>query len=790
MTDTVSGYYYLPIILYTSTELRSWLRCRFPLTKTAAPPANAVQSAKLLRLLQRTAGGVARFLSGARLAALVLLGVLTWVHWLNPVPVEIVRTRVFDLYQNLRPRPALEESPVVIVDIDEKSLAAYGQWPWPRTLVAQLVLALKNAGVRAIGFDIVFAEGDRTSPEYASRFMAGLDDPTFEKLQALPRNDAILGEQLRGANVVLGQSVTSDMPGTQRDPPRTTSVNTIGDVADFVPNLPFLIRNIGDLEATASGRGVFSLLSERDGIVRRVPSAMRVGNVIHPALSLELLRVVLGRKSIDIRARTALGIDALRVPPFVIPTDRLGRMWVYYAPRDTLRTYSIHDILIGATGADKLRNRIVLIGTSAAGLLDIRATPLDGLVPGVEVHAQLLDMILSQNYLYRPGWALPAEILATAFAGLLMTLLVPALGALPALIAGVMAAGILSGGSWFLFSRHGMLLDPTWSIITVGLVFGLLVFWAYFREETERRRLRGAFAQYLSPALVERLVREPGQLKLGGETRDMTMLFCDVRGFTTISEQYKSDPQGLTSLINRLLTPLSRAILDRNGTIDKYMGDNIMAFWNAPIDDTDHRAHACEAALALHEALADLNTERAAEAAAAGSGEYVPLRVGVGINTGAAVVGNMGSDMRFDYSVLGDAVNLAARLEHQSKVYGVDTVIGEETAQALDGRFALLELDLIAVRGKTEGVRIFALMGGSDRAATPEFREWQARNGEMLAAYRAQDWARAEALARELRANGDTSAGVYYDLFLERFAEFRENPPPPDWNGVHVATTK
>lgn len=762
------------------------------MTTVTAPPARTTtrspDRSPALRLLQRAAGRVGRFLSGARVAAFALIAALTWVHWLDPTPVEVARTRVFDLYQNLRPRPPLESSPVAIVDIDEKSLAAYGQWPWPRTLVAQLVAALKNAGVRAIGFDVVFAEGDRTSPEYASRFMAGLDDATFEKLQALPRNDTILADQLRGANAVLGQSASYEAAGAQGEAPRRTSINTIGDIAGFIPSFPALIRNIAELEATASGRGVFSLIGERDGIVRRVPSAVRVGDEIHPALSLELLRVALGRKSIDIRAKSAFGIDALRVSPLIIPTDRLGRIWVYYTPRETLRTYSIRDVLTGEVGAGELRNRIVLVGTSAAGLLDLRSTPLDTAVPGVEIHAHLLDMILGQSFLSRPAWAQSAEILATALSGLLVALLVPALGALPALLASVAIGAVLSGGSWWLFSRQGLLLDATYPIVAATLVFGLLLVWGYFNEETEKRRIRGAFAQYLSPTLVAQLANDPSRLKLGGETREMTMLFCDVRGFTTLSERYKSDPQGLTTLVNRLLTPLSRAVLDRAGTIDKYMGDCIMAFWNAPVEDPDHQAHACEAALAMHLALAGVNAEREAEAAAAGE-EFLPLRIGVGVNTGTAVVGNMGSDMRFDYSVLGDAVNLASRLEGQSKTYGVDTVLGEETAGTLDGRFALLELDLIAVKGKTEGVRIFGLMGGPDRAGAPDFRELQARNDEMLAAYRARRWDEAEALARAQRGAEDTPAG-FYDLMLERIREYREHPPPADWNGVYVATSK
>ena len=739
------------------------------------------------RRLARLARSAGRFLA-ARVISLGLLAVLIWVQLFDPKPVEVVRTRVFDLYQNLRPRPVLENSPVVVADIDERSLAAYGQWPWPRTLVAQLVAALNASGARAVGFDVVFAEGDRTSPEYASRFMAGLDDATFEKLGKLPRNDAILAEQMRAAAVVLGQPVVEAALETERAP-LAPSVNTIGDVRRFVPAFPALLRNIGELEAAASGRGVFSLLAESDGIVRRVPSVLRVEDAIHPTLALELLRVALGRRSIDVRAGE-FGIDALRLSPFVVPTDEKGRIWVYYSPRETLRdrTHSVLDILSGATPREQLHRRIVLVGTSAAGLLDLRSTPLESTVPGVEIHAQLLDMILAENYLLRPNWTAAVEVLATLLAGTLVALLVPTLGALAALIAGVLVVAAVAGGSWWGFVGHGLLLDASYPTVATGLLFVVIVFQGYFREEVEKRRIRNAFGQYLSPALVEQLADDPAQLRLGGETKDMTMLFCDVRGFTTISERYKADPTGLTTLINRLLTPLSNAILEHGGTIDKYMGDCVMAFWNAPLADAEHPIRACRAALALHDALAELNARRAAEAAETGA-DHIPLRVGAGINSGSVVVGNMGSSMRFDYSVLGDAVNLASRLEGQSKLYGVDTILGEDTVRSLDRRFAVLELDRIVVQGKTRGVRIFALLGDSQFAASPLFEALEARQGELLAAYRSRQWNRAERFARELRDRQDAPS-AYYDMMLERIASYRQQPPPPDWNGDYEAATK
>ena len=728
------------------------------------------------------ARGSSRLFGRGRLTALVLLAVLTVLQWMDPAPVEILRTRAFDLYQGMRPRPTPKHASVAVADIDEKSLAAYGQWPWPRTLVAQLVLALNRAGAAAIGFDIVFAESDRTSPEYASRFMAGLDDATFATLQTLPRNDTVLAKQIAVAPVVLGQTAAL-APQRQDTPKPNSSVNTIGNVGAFLPRFPALLRNLAEFESVARGIGVFSLLPERDGIVRRIPAAITVGDMVFPALSIELLRVATGNASIDIRSSGTRGIHALRVAPFVVPTDPLGRIWVRYAPRDGSRTFSIRDILTGAVGADELRGRIVLIGTSAAGLLDMRATPLEGVVPGVEIHAQVLDMILANDYLRRPGWARSAELLCTILAGLLIVLLVPGGGAIAALSTGVAVTGAIAAGSWALFVERGILLDATWPIAAAISTLGLVVYRSYFREQTEKRHIRGTFSQYLSPTLVEQLADDPNRVQLGGETREMTMLFCDIRGFTSISERHKRDPQRLTALVNGLLTPLSRAVLDHGGTIDKYIGDCIMAFWNAPLMDAAHRRNACSAALAMRAAVAELNAGSVGESASE------PMRVGIGINTGTVVVGNIGSDMRFDYSVLGDAVNLAARLEGLSKLYGVEVVVGEETVDAHGDEFAFLELDLIAVQGRSEGVRIFALLGDAETGAPPSFGESRERNAEMLRAYRRQCWGEAAAIAEALRCRPGMPAD-HYALMLQRIQAYRTDPPPADWDGVHIATTK
>lgn len=760
--------------MYAGAGGASSLRQALAVTRRARPGASLVA-------VRRVVG--TSFRRGRVLAA-VLLGGLLLVQWRDPPPVEVLRTRSFDLYQNIKPREQPAESLVAVADIDERSLERYGQWPWPRTLVAQLVLALRAAGASAIGFDVVFAEGDRTSPEFASRFMAELDDATFDLLQTLPRNDAVLATQIEAAPVVLGQSVGSATAPAAESvgfPPPQQSMNIVGPVVDFLPRFPRLLRNLPELEAAAKGIGLFSLLPESDGIVRRVPAAISVDGEVFPTLTIELLRVATGSASIDVRASPEAGVTALRVHPFIVPTDRHGRFWVRFAPRDPRRYHSIVDILSGEVGAAELAGSIVLVGTSAAGLFDLRATPLESVVPGVDVHAQALDMILAGDFIQRPDWTRPAEWLAALVGGVLVIALVPSLGALAGLGLGLGAMTAIGALSWYLFADRGILFDASWPLLTGFTLLGTLFVARAMREQTEKRHIRSTFSQYLSPDVVKQLANSADRVRLGGDTREMTMLFCDIRGFTTISEEYKNDPQGLILLVNRLLTPLSNAVLEHRGTIDKYIGDCVMAFWNAPLADKSHRRNACAAALDMIAALHRVNRERAAHGAVA------PMRIGIGINTGTVVVGNMGSDMRFDYSVLGDAVNLAARLEGQSKTYGVDIIVGEETARGSGDEFELLELDLIAVKGKSEGVRVFGLLGA--RGAHEGFRALREANAAMLAAYRRQAWDEAGARVREIQAMPAAPA-AYLELMRKRIAKYRAEPPGDTWNGVYIATGK
>ena len=550
---------------------------------------------------------------------------------------------------------------------------------------------------------------------------------------------------------------------------------------------PGLLRNVPELELAAAGRGLFTIRPERDGIVRRVPIVMRAEETIVPSLTLEMLRVASGS------------------PAILLRTDEAGMQGVAFAasrsrPTATGSYGCISRIMTGAASSrrrtcstaaadpDRFRSRLVLIGTSAVGLLDLKTTPTEPAMPGVEVHAQLLESMLGKTVLTSPSYATLAELALAVLVGLAVIALAPLLGAWTLFWVGGAMAALLAGVSWYYFWQRNLLIDFTFPLIASSLIYLTLVFTNYLRAHSERRQIRSAFGQYLSPVLVEQLAQSPEKLVLGGEERVMTLLFSDVRGFTTIAEQYKDDPQGLTHLMNRLLTPLTNAIVDRKGTIDKYIGDAIMAFWNAPLDDPAQEANACEAAFRMLEALDRLNAERRAEAEAVGH-PFLPMKVGIGINTGPCVVGNMGSDLHFNYSVLGDAVNLAARLELQTKSYGVAILIGARTAAAVGRLFTVLELDLLQVKGKTEPERIYTIVGRTEERGA--FAALAALNAEMLMHYHGREWQKClETILRCRELGREAGLEEFYNLYIERVRRLIEAPPEPGWDGVWVAERK
>lgn len=723
----------------------------------------------------------------SRLAGLVLLLALLVLRILDPAPVEALRLAAFDIFQQIKPREAMQ-APVAIVDLDDASIEELGQWPWPRDRMAALVDAIAADGAAAIGFDVIFSEPDRLSPARLAE-TAALPESMREGLEALPDNDALFAAAIARARVVTGQtSVRLAGDRVVRSDLREVPHALIGeDPRPWLQSYPRLLQNLPEIEDAAAGRGVFSTRPDPDGIYRRAPLVMLVEDQIRLGLAPELLRVASGGGAFALRTNEA-GVEGVVLARQLVPTAADGTVWPYLSPSDRARFVSAADILKGRMDPGRLNGHLVLVGTSAIGLEDFRPTPLGMAMAGVEIHAQILENILTGTLLERPNTAIAVELVITALLGLIIVILVPAFRAgFVVILALVVIAGYL-GGSWYAFDTSRHLLDPSFP---VGAALITLIFMAmlnYIREERLRRHIRQAFGQYVSPDLVATLADHQAELKLGGERRDLTLLFSDVRGFTTIAESYRKNPEGLTHLMNRFLTALSNAILDERGTIDKFMGDAVMAFWNAPMDVEDHADAACRAALNMYAAVEALNAQRVAEE---GPGT-LPIDVGIGLSTGPCTVGNMGSDMRFDYTAIGDTVNLASRLEGLTKNYGISIVVSETVHDAVAGDFALLEIDLVQVKGKTLPVTIFGLFGGADLVTRDEW-DWLLRtNNRMRAAYAMGHWDEARDLLpriSEIAGKLGVDLSGYVALYEERLGALSAHPPE-GWDGVFVATSK
>ncbi len=725
---------------------------------------------------------------------LSILGLAVALNIANPPLLQSLRLNVFDTLLIAHPRP-YEDMPVKIVDIDDESLKRLGQWPWPRVKVAEMIDRLTAAGAGAIALDIVFAEPDRTSPSQIIPVWKEQNILGDTALDSLPDHDAIFAESLANANAVTGFVLNEQL--TQKKPALKAGYAIAGDdPSPYLERFTGSVISLPELEAAATGNGALNSIPERDGVIRRIPMLFGLGGKLYPTLSAEALRIAQGASTYVVKATGAsgeasygsdAGLVGIKIGQFEVPTDASGKFWVHYTDYTPKRYIPAWRVFKDNFDPATVDGQIILVGTSAAGLKDLRATPLNSAASGVEVHAQAIEQVLLQHFITRPDWMHGAELLSMIAVGLILIALI---AYLPFIWSAAFAVAALGGAAWFSwwsFTANNMLVDPVTPSIAVLFVYLTESLRHFITTEREKQQVRDAFSHYMSPALVERLAEHPEALKLGGEMREMTILFCDIRGFTTISEQF--DAEGLTRFINRFLTPMTDEILAREGTIDKYMGDCIMAFWNAPLDDDKHAEHGCLSALGMQRTLLDLNAALKQEAEEKNT-RYIPVNIGIGLNTGECCVGNMGSDQRFDYSVLGDDVNLASRLEGQSKTYGVTTVIGDNTAKQLEG-MAVLELDLIMVKGKTSAVRIHTLLGDKELAESDAFTKLKKAHDAMLKAYRAQEWDAAEKAGKTCRKHlGELEISGLYDLYDERIAAYKQTPPPADWDGVFVALTK
>lgn len=676
---------------------------------------------------------------------------------------------------------------MVIVDIDEESLQQIGQWPWPRTVFADLIDKLGEMGAVVVAFDVIFAEPDRTSPRLVGASLAEIGPELRQTLADLPDHDVVMANAMRENRVVLGQPASARELGhiTETPLPTAAIAELNGDPRPYLVAFADTVRSVPVLETAAKGIGLVTIPPEIDGVVRRVPALAAVGDLVMPALSIETLRVATGQSTVAVRSGNS-GVREIVLQGVAIPTDQRGRMWVYYSESNTELYVSATDILNGTADPARFANRIVLVGSSAAGLNDIKATPISGNMAGVEIHAQLLEGILTSDFLRRPTWAIGAERGFMIVVGLLVAVLGTRLSAgwMPPLV--VLTSGTFLAASWLSFSWYNLLIDGVYPAMAVSSLVLWLTVAKYIREEQQRRAMRLMFNQYLAPAMIDRLVADPEQLVLAGESRELTIMFADIRGFTTLSEKFSDSPQRLTQLINRYFTGMTAEVLRRDGTIDKYIGDAMMAFWNAPVDCPDHPRQACLASIAVLESVRRINDEIAVELTA----DEVPfgaLTIGIGLNTGECQVGNLGSEQRFNYSAMGDPVNVASRIEDQTKLYGVGILIGENTRAGVSD-LAMLPADLILLKGKVAPTWIHALLGDDAFAARPDFIELSDLHQKMLDAYQARRWDIAENYMLQCRKIG-AAFGLHrlYKLYQDRISEMRKADPGSDWNGVTIA---
>ncbi|MBD63243.1 MAG: adenylate/guanylate cyclase domain-containing protein [Gammaproteobacteria bacterium] len=714
---------------------------------------------------------------------LVFAVLISFLPIINPLQIFTnLQNYSFDTFQKALPREVYTDDPVVIIDIDDGSLSQIGQWPWSRNHLAQLTNQTYLAA--ALGFDIVFAEPDRTNPQ--NLISAYPENELLSKeLNALPNNDQLFAEAIvNHGTVALGQAL--NLKNQSTSPKNKFGLVIQGDdPRQFITNFSGAQTNIKLLDEAAQGIGSMSI-GNNDAIVRQLPTFERVNDKFIPSLALEVSRIAVGASTYQIKSSNAssekaygsqTGINHVKLGPLTIPTTANGNAWIYFAPTKDIPSVSAADVLLGKVEPEFFAGKVALVGTSAAGLLDLRSTPTEKNIPGVTVIAQFIQQIFANEFLQRPDWLFGAEFIAGLGLAILITLSIQALGPIGGLSVFVLGSGGIISSSYYFFKSKLFLVDPVSPLIIALIVYVTVTFFNFLFTELERSRVRGAFAQYLSPEMVNRLAESSEALVLGGERKEMTFLFSDIRGFTNISEQYKDDPEALTKLINRLLTELSNSILNHGGTIDKYMGDCIMAFWNAPTDQLNHRELAIKAAHSMNKALSRLNEEME-------DSLNFKLEIGIGINSGECIVGNMGSDKRFDYTVLGDAVNLASRLESQSSNYGLNMIIGENTFLH-DSSFQIVEIDKIAVKGKTSAETIFTCFD-EDTKLTNDCLD---RHMNFLTQYRGQNWESANLLIDELISSSNALA-LYYKFMKLRIEEYIIDPPAKNWEGVYVAQNK
>jgi len=691
--------------------------------------------------------------------------------------------------------PQTVDPRVVIVDIDEKSLLHIGHWPWPRNQLAHMVdILFDRYKIDVLGFDVLFAEQDQSSGLDSLEELArtelrqnGAFTSALEQLRPSLKYDQIFAKSMKDRRVVLGYYFQH---GTQISQPVGQLPPPVLPVGSFAPHRVGAViasgyaANLPELQKSATAGGFFnaSPMIDVDGVVRRVSLLQMHDNALYESLSLAMARQALRAPPLALvyenNNNSALGLESLQLGQRTIPVDaEMAAMVPYRGKQGSYRYVSASDVLQGKADAAVLRGALVLVGTTAPGLLDLRTAPMQESYAGVEVHANMITSIIDESIRARPAYTLGLELILLLIAGLLLALTLPRLSPLYATLTSVLTVCAMVALNLYFFKYNQLIVPLASGLVLVSALFVLNMSYGYFVDARGKRLLARLFGQYVPPELVDEMAQDPGAYSLEGSSRDMTVLFSDVRGFTTISEGL--DPKQLTHLMNEFLTPMTHIIHHQRGTIDKYMGDAIMAFWGAPVTDPDHARHALLAAMEMIVKLDSLQDHFKARG-------WPPIKVGVGLNTGDMTVGNMGSEFRLAYTVMGDAVNLGSRLESLTKTYGVSIIVSEFT-QARVPDFTFRELDRVRVKGKDKPVTIYEPMGPTDQTSQEDHTEL-ASYMRALDHYRNRHWVQARTAFENLQAQNPQR--LLYQLYQERIAYLVQHPPASDWDGTYTFMTK
>ena len=681
--------------------------------------------------------------------------------------------------------PEATEKHVVIIDIDEKSLGELGRWPWNRDVMSGIVDSLFDYyRIKTIGFDTVFAEADEDEGAKILKQMASgplRNDVAFIKeysdaMNTLQR-DVTFARSLENRKTIMGFVFDTDTrKGTLPEPVAALDSSVKGRIPFNKPQ--GYTANLDILQQSAYSGGFFdNPLLDADGVFRRMPLMQEFEGTLHESLALAVTRTAMGSPRLELIVESGtdnkneLFLEWLKIGDVLIPVDdRAGILVPYIGPRMSFNYISAIDILNREHPAEKLKDKIALFGATAPGLLDLRTTPLEAAFPGVEIHANIVQGILDQTIMHQPGYTTGIEFLLLLVIGLILTFLLPVLAPLWGLLASVSVLALIVISNMVVWQAHQLVLPIASPVLLIILLFILHMTYGFFVETRGKRQLAHLFGQYVPPELVDEMSMKMDDINLDGEIREMTVLFTDVRNFTHISESM--EPKELTQFINGFLTPITRVIHQQRGTIDKYMGDAVMAFWGAPLEDRQHALHALQAAMQIAERIKELKPEFEARG-------WPEIKIGVSVNTGEMNVGNKGSEFRVDYTILGDAVNLGSRLEGLTKVYGVDIIVGENTRHAVP-EFEFRELDRVKVKGKDKHVAIYEPLGLIENV-DKEVRKNLKRFHLGLKHYRNRRWDDAEQEIFTLsRAEPDRKI---YQIYLDRIIRFRKNPPPDNWDG-------